>query len=90
MAFHLRADDGTFKMVFWISLPSSIKRKKCVKVELDSSDNSDGIIRIDHEREGTIEKSVPRITDWHHEACRAMTNGDREGRIFPSYPSSHS
>ena len=25
-----------------------------------------------------IEKSVPRITVWHHEACRAMTNADRE------------
>ena len=21
---------------------------------------------------------VPRITDWHHESCRVMTNGDRE------------
>ena len=43
-----------------------------------------GIIRIHHECEGVIENSVPRITDWHHEACRVMTNGDREGRIF--YP----
>ena len=25
---------------------------------------------INHECEGGIEKSVPRITDWHHEACR--------------------
>ena len=33
-----------------------------------------------------IEKSVPRITDWHHEACRVMTNGDRDGRIFLSHP----
>ena len=38
-------------------------------------------IRIDHECEGWIEKSVPRITVWHHEACRVMTNGDPEGRI---------
>ena len=37
-----------------------------------------------HECEGGIEKSVPRITDWHHEACRMMTNGDHEGRIFLS------
>ena len=41
-------------------------------------------IRIYHECEGGIEKSVPRITDWHHKACRVMTNGDPEGRIF--YP----
>ena len=34
--------------------------------------------------EGGIEKSVPRITDWHHEACRVMTNGDHEGWIFLS------
>ena len=46
----------------------------------------DGIIRIHHECEGGIEKSVPRITDWHHEACRLMTNGDHEGRIFLSHP----
>ena len=36
-----------------------------------------GIIRIYHEFEDGIEKSVMRITDWHHEACRVMTNGDR-------------
>ena len=45
-------------------------------------------IRIHHECEGGIEKSVPRIDDWHHEACRVMTNGDREGQIF-FIPSSH-
>ena len=30
--------------------------------------------------------SVLRITDRHHEACRVMTNGDREGQIFLSHP----
>ena len=44
------------------------------------------IIRIYHEFEGGIEKSVPRITDWHHEVCRMMTNGDSEGWIFLSHP----
>ena len=44
------------------------------------------IIRIYHECEGRIEKSVPRIAVWHHEACRVMTNGDPEGQIFLSYP----
>ena len=44
------------------------------------------IIKIHHECEGGIEKSVPRITVWHHEACRVMTNGDHEGRIFLSHP----
>ena len=43
-------------------------------------------IRINHESEGGIEQSIPRITDWHHEACRVMTNGDHEGWIFLSYP----
>ena len=42
-------------------------------------------IRIYHECEGRIEKSVPRITVWHHETCRVMTNGDPEGRIFLSF-----
>ena len=41
-------------------------------------------IRIYHECERRIEKSVPRIAVWHHEACRVMTNGDCEGQIF--YP----
>ena len=42
-------------------------------------------IRIYHECEGRIEKSGPRITVCHHEACGVMTNGDPEGRIFLSY-----
>ena len=29
-------------------------------------------IRIHHEFEGGIEKSVSRITDWYHEACRFL------------------
>ena len=37
------------------------------------------------ECEGRIEKSIPRITVWHHEACQVMTNGDPEGQIFLSY-----
>ena len=44
------------------------------------------IIRIHHECESGIEKSVPRITEWHHELWRVMTNGDHEGRIFLSHP----
>ena len=44
------------------------------------------IIRIHHECESGTEKSVKRITGWHHEACRVMTNGDHEGRIFLSHP----
>ena len=44
------------------------------------------ILRIYHECEGRIEKSVPRFTDWHHEACRVNTNGDPKGQIFLSYP----
>ena len=42
--------------------------------------------RFHRECEGRIDKSVPRIAVWHHEACRVMTNGDHEGRIFLSYP----
>ena len=44
------------------------------------------ILRIYHECEGRIEKYVPSIAIWHHEACRVMTNGDPEGGIFLSYP----
>ena len=44
------------------------------------------IIRVYYEWEGRIEKSVPRIAIWHHKACQVMTNDDREGHIFLSYP----
>ena len=37
-------------------------------------------IRIHHECEGGIDKSVPRITIWHHYACQVMPNGDPEGQ----------
>ena len=43
-------------------------------------------IRIYHECDGRIEKSVLRIAIWHHEACRVMTNGDHQGLIFLSCP----
>ena len=52
---------------------------------MSNSADPDQTIRIYHECEGRIQKSVPRITDWHHKACRVMTNGDPEGRIFLSY-----
>ena len=44
------------------------------------------IVRIYNECEGRIEKSVPMLSIWHHEACRVMTNDDLEGPIFLSYP----
>ena len=46
-------------------------------------------ISIHHECEGGIEKSVSRIADWHHEACRVMTIGDLEGQIFLSHIPTH-
>ena len=48
--------------------------------------NSSGNIRICHVYEGGIEKSIPRITDWHHEACRVITIGDLEGWDTLSHP----
>ena len=43
-------------------------------------------IRIYHEFEGRVEKSVPRITIWHQEASRVMAKGDPKEQIFVSYP----
>ena len=43
-------------------------------------------MRIRHEYEGGIEKSVPRITDLHHKACRVMTTNDPEEKIFLYHP----
>ena len=47
---------------------------------------SSEVIRIYHECEDGIEKSVWRISVCHHSARFVMTNGDREGRIFLSHP----
>ena len=44
------------------------------------------LIRIHHECEGGIEKSIPRIADWHHGVCQVMINGELEGQIFLSHP----
>ena len=43
-------------------------------------------IRVYHECEGRIEKSVPRIAICHPKAYRVMPNGDPEGQIFLSNP----
>ena len=43
------------------------------------------IIKIYHECEGGIEKSVAGITVCHYKACEKMTNGDRQGHIFLSH-----
>ena len=55
----------------------------------DATRSSSGwIIRIHHECEVGIDKSVPRITNWNHEACQVMANGDAEVQQF-SIPFSH-
>ena len=43
-------------------------------------------MRVHHSCKGGIEILILRIPDWHHEACRVMTNCDLEGRIFLSHP----
>ena len=42
--------------------------------------------RIQHECEGRIEKSITRISVWHHDASQIMSYGNPEGWIFLSYP----
>ena len=46
-------------------------------------------ISIFHECMVWIEKSVTRVTDRHHEACRVMPNSDPEWPIFLSTPYIH-
>ena len=41
-------------------------------------------IRTHYECRAEIGISVPRITVWHHDACRVMRTGDPEGQSF--YP----
>ena len=38
---------------------------------------------------GSDRKSVTRVTDRHHEACRVMPNSDPEWQIFLSTPNNH-
>ena len=47
------------------------------------------IISIFHVCMVWIEKSVMRLTDRHHEACRVMPNSDPEWQIFLSTPYTH-
>ena len=47
------------------------------------------IISIYHGCMVWIEKSVTRVTDRHHEACRVMPNSDPEWQIFLSTPYIH-
>ena len=66
-----------------INLSSSLSLSPCInkKIQILMVNN----IRIYHECEGRIEKSVPKIAVWHNEACRVMTNGDpRDGLFYPS------
>ena len=63
--------------------------KAIMKVYVKQLKSGSCIIRVDkiyHECEDGIEKSVPRITDWHHLACCVMTIGDSKGRILLSHP----
>ena len=46
-------------------------------------------ISIFHECMVWIEKSVTRVTDRHHEACRVMPSSDPEWQIFLSTPYTH-
>ena len=55
----------------------------------DMRDTVFEIISIFHGCMVWIEKSVTRVTDWHHEACRVMPNSDPEWQIFLSSPYTH-
>ena len=45
----------------------------------------DDIIRILHECQVWIDKSVPRVTVWHHEARRVMPDCDPRDRFVYLY-----
>ena len=56
---------------------------------ISASKATQWIISIFHGCMVWIEKSVTRVTDRHHEACRVMPNSDPEWRIFLSTPYTH-
>ena len=53
-------------------------------VSWELSQPMDKTISIFHGCMVWIEKSVTRVSDRHHEACRVMPNSDPEGQIFLS------
>ena len=69
-----------FAMTLLESHERDIQYERCVRSPV--WDIKSEIIISNHEFEVGIEKSVLRITDWHHEACPVMTNGVCEGQIF--------
>ena len=73
---------GTGSYMHRVSRTNGPTHESCYLLQRRAADT----IRIYHECEGRIEKSVPRIAVWHHEACRVMTNVDPEGRIFLYHP----
>ena len=60
-----------------VCLHSSVSYSCCMMYEFN---------RIYHECKDGIEKSIPRITNWHHKACHVMITSDRQGRLFLSHP----
>ena len=71
------------RFIFFITLKLDYHRLK--EQEKREQEERGKNMRNFHGCEGRIEKSVPRITVWHHEAPRKMTNGDPEGRIIRIY-----
>ena len=65
----------------------TMRYKKIKVTYINSSEDINKNIKIHHECEGEIEKSVPRITDWYNTRhADWWQNGEREGRIFLSNP----
>ena len=58
---------------------------QCRRIE----ESTDHKISIFHGCMVWIEKSVTKVTDRHHEACRVMPNSDPERQIFLSTPYTH-
>ena len=82
--------------MFFLSLCWAFTMKFCVTVfsrTVQTTVFKHGIhmenISIFHVCMVSIEKSVTRVTDRHHEACRVMPNSDSEWQIFLSTPYTH-
>ena len=83
--YHLAEEEPNGCFTFIVFFPLCTSLCLCFVSHLVGVGMVYWIIRINHECEGRIEKSVPRITDWHYQAFRVMTTGDREGRILLSH-----
>ena len=72
--------------VYDVAFVTAQNTRKWILIRTDCTGSSRWIIRICNEWEVWIDKSVPRVTVWHHEALPSDAKQWPEGQIYRSMP----